>query len=128
MENLLKTTQLRRTYVIEYAKNTAKMRPKWLIQYNKDWNISPCETFPPAYFAPKWLIQYNKDWNVHERAFNKGLKTAEMANPVQQGLKRVALDLRKREANPAEMANPVQQGLKLKVNAKNARMVICRNG
>ena len=63
MENLLKTTQLRRTYVIEYAKNTAKMRPKWLIQYNKDWNLlSHC-------------------WNIRLVA------NAKMANPVQQGLK-----------------------------------------
>ena len=63
MENLLKTTQLRRTYVIEYAKNTAKMRPKWLIQYNKDWNKDAQQETADAN-KPKWLIQYNKDWNL----------------------------------------------------------------
>lgn len=33
---MLKTTQIRRAYVIDMRKIIAKVRPKWLIQDNKD--------------------------------------------------------------------------------------------
>ena len=36
---------------------------------------------------PKWLIQNNKDWNLSADASVESAGTAEMANPEQQGLK-----------------------------------------
>ena len=65
VEKLLKMTQIRRFYVIDIQKIIAKMRPKRLIQDNKDWNtkmrLAPVLSAVPK---PKRLIQDNKDWNA----------------------------------------------------------------
>ena len=63
VEKLLKMTQIRRFYVIDIQKIIAKMRPKRLIQDNKDWNCIFCVAWRDARM-PKRLIQDNKDWNI----------------------------------------------------------------
>ena len=49
--------------------------------------LNPGEYVTYRFATPKWLIQYNKDWNTSDCGGAAFDSDAEMANPVQQGLK-----------------------------------------
>ena len=96
VENEGKTAIAKTMYTTDKMKIFAKMRPQWLIQYNKDWNRGVPSTlwmrdFPamanpiqqglkrrmaqrPRQFKnfPQWLIQYNKDWNRNSLGGGRG--------------------------------------------------------
>ena len=125
--------------------------PQWLIQYNKDWNLTRqwgrrlpwraamanpiqqgLKQFSLAFRrqlgrVPQWLIQYNKDWNVQSPSQTNWGRPAAMANPIQQGLKPPTAES-PIAAGLAAMANPIQQGLKLSLCSPKKPAPMSRNG